>query len=79
MAKRLQSQTTADAIAELQVALDMQDAAEKLVSTKLARLATLLSTADLRRANTRLRRQAGPTLVVSNAPPPRPPISNNAA
>ncbi len=57
----------------------MQDAAEKLVATRLTRLATLLSSADVRRTEARLRRKQGPVLVVSNPPAKAAPISDNAA
>ena len=79
MAKRSQPQTTSEAIAELQTALDMQDAAEKLVATRLARLATLLSSADMQRTEARRRQKQGPVLVVSNVASNHPPISDNAA
>ncbi len=79
MAKRSLPQTTSEAIVELQTALDMQDAAEKLVATKLARLATLLSSADVRRTEARRRQKKGPVLVVSNQHANGTPISNTAA
>jgi hypothetical protein len=79
MVKRSQPQTTSEAIAELQTALDMQDAAEKLVATRLARLATLLSSADVRRTEARRRQKQGPVLVVSNPAAKHAPISDNAA
>jgi hypothetical protein len=79
MVKRSQPQTTSEAIAELQTALDMQDAAEKLVATRLARLATLLSSADVRRIETRNRQKRGPVLVVSNPAAHHATISDNAA
>jgi hypothetical protein len=81
MVKRLPSQTTSEAIAELQTALDMQDAAEKLVAARLARLATLLSATESRHAEAarRRRHRHGPVLVVSNPPVSRAPITDNAA
>jgi hypothetical protein len=75
MIKRSQPHKTSDAIAELQTALDMQDAAEKLVATKLARLATLLSSPEPRRRG----QKPGPVLVVNNPPPRAVPMSDNAA
>jgi hypothetical protein len=79
MVKRSHPQTTSEAIAELQAALDMQDAAEKLVATRLTRLATLLSSADVRRTEARRRHKQGPVLVVSNRAARPAPISDNAA
>jgi hypothetical protein len=79
MAKRMQAHVTSKAIAELQTALDMQDAAEKLVATRLARLATLLSSADAGSIRQASRRKPGPMLVVSNAAPSNGPLSGNAA
>ncbi len=81
MVKRLQSHATSEAIAELQAALDMQDTAEKLVATRLARLATLLSSAEPRNADARRRGpKHGPVLVVNNLPAAsKTPISDNAA
>jgi hypothetical protein len=79
MVKRFQPNITSKAIAELQVALDMQDAAEKLVATRLARLATLLSATDSRRADARRAHQPGPVLVVDNPPVHGGPMSDEAA
>ncbi len=75
MVKRVQSNRTSDAIAELQNALDMKNAADKLVASKLARLATLLTPAESRGGKDK----QGPVLVVNNPPPAREPISDNAA
>jgi len=66
---------TSAAIAELQMALDLQDEAEKLVATRLARLATLLSSPEPRNRGQR----RGPVLVVNNAPRSLAPLSDNAA
>jgi hypothetical protein len=75
MVKRSQPHRTSAAIAELQTALDMQEAAERLVASKLARLATLLSSAEPARSG----QKRGPTLVVNNPLHRRAPLSDNAA
>ncbi len=76
MVAKSHSHRTSTAIAELQTALDMQDAAEKLVALKLARLATLLSATSARSGG----HKPGPVLVVNNAVLPRQtPLSDNAA
>jgi hypothetical protein len=76
MVKRSHPQRTSAALAELQTALEMQEAAEKLVATKLARLATLLSNAaEPRQAGQKL----GPVLVVNNPPLRQAPRSDTAA
>ena len=75
MVKRSQPHRTSAAIAELQTALDMQEAAEKLVANKLARLATLLSSTETGRSG----RKRGPVLVVNNPRSGRAPLSDTAA
>ncbi len=66
MARRINPQRTSAAIAELQAALDKQEAAEKLVANKLAKLARLLSDAESEASRKSRPRKAGPILVVSN-------------
>jgi hypothetical protein len=75
MVKISQPHRTSAAIAELQIALDLQDEAEKLVATRLARLATLLSSPEPRNRGQR----RGPVLVVNNPPRRLPPLADNAA
>lgn len=75
MVKITQPHRTSTAIAELQLALDLQDEAEKLVATRLARLARLLSAPEPGKRGQR----HGPVLVVNNPPRRLAPLSDNAA
>jgi hypothetical protein len=75
MVKTSQPHRTSAAIVELQMALDLQEEAEKLVATRLARLATLLSSPEPRNRGQR----RGPVLVVNNPPRRLAPLSDNAA